>query len=128
MPPVIVVAEAVRDAPNVPLAPEPGAVNVTTTPLMPLPKLSFTVALKAAAKAVPTVELCGVPAVAAMLTAGPALLVSVKLAGVATPVTVAVTAYAPATVLAVNVGAVAIPVASVVTTAAALNVPLAPVP
>jgi hypothetical protein len=57
---------------NTPEAPEPGAVNVTFTPLTGLLRESLTVACSWAANAVPTVALCGVPAVAAMLAAVPA--------------------------------------------------------
>src|SRR5258708_3489738 len=76
---------------NVPLAPLAGAVKVTITPLTGLFAASFTVACKAVANAVLMVALCGVPAVAAMLAAALARLVSEKLAEVATPTTVAVT-------------------------------------
>jgi hypothetical protein len=76
---------------KVPLAPLDGAVNVTVTPLTGLLNESFTVACSCVAKAVFTVALCGVPAVAAMLAAAPARLVSEKFAGVETPVTEAVT-------------------------------------
>jgi hypothetical protein len=51
---------------KVPLAPLAGAVNVTGTPLIGLPD-SDTVASRSVAKAVPTVALCGVPAVAAIM-------------------------------------------------------------
>jgi len=88
---LLVVAVAVAEPPNVPLAPLPGAVNVTTTPLTGLLPASFTVACSAVANAVLTVALCGVPAVAVMLAAVPAVLVRPKLAGVATPETLAVT-------------------------------------
>src|SRR5215472_6537683 len=76
---------------NVPLAPLAGALNVTVTPLTKLPKGSLTVACSCVAKAVFTVALWGVPAVAVMLLAAPARLVSEKLACVPTPVTDAVT-------------------------------------
>jgi hypothetical protein len=76
---------------NVPLAPLPGAVNVTVTPLTGLLKESLTVACSWVVNAVLTVALCGVPAVAAMLAAVPAKLVSEKFAEVATPETEAVT-------------------------------------
>ena len=75
-----------------------------------------------------TVALCGVPAVAAMLAAGPARFVSAKLAGVATPTTEAATLYGPpAILLAVNTAAVATPselVVAVLTPPA--NEPLGP--
>ena len=76
---------------NVPLAPLPGAANVTVTPLTPLPKESLTVACNCVAKAVLMDALCGVPAVAAMLAADPARFVMEKLAEVPTPETEAVT-------------------------------------
>jgi len=77
---------------KVPLGPEPGAVNVTVTPLTGLPLASFTVATNGAAKGVVTAALCPEPLVAVIDAAGPAVLVSAKLAGVATPGTEAVTA------------------------------------
>ena len=77
---------------NVPLAPVcAGAVNVTVTPLTGLLLASLTVAFNVVPNAVFTVALCGVPAVAAIEEAGPALFVNAKFAGVATPGTVAAT-------------------------------------
>src|SRR5258705_11633484 len=73
------------------LAPLPGALKVTVTPLTGLPKLSATVAWNAVPKAVFTAVLCGVPPVALMVAAAPAVLVTLKLAGVATPAAGAVT-------------------------------------
>src|SRR6202043_1308098 len=89
---------------NVPLAPVcAGAVNVTVTPETGLLPASFTVACSAVLKAVLIVAVCGVPAVAVTLVAGPALLVRAKLAAVATPDTDAATLYGPpTTLLAVN--------------------------
>jgi hypothetical protein len=84
---VVTVAEPVR----LPLAPVVGATNVTDVPLTGLLLASFTVACSAVANAVPTVALCGVPAVAVMAAAPPALFVRLKLAAVDTPATVAVT-------------------------------------
>jgi hypothetical protein len=75
---------------NVPLAPAPGAVNVTLTPGTRLPKLSFTVACNAVPNAVLIVALCGVPPVAVMEAAGPAMFVSAKFAEVK-PVALAAT-------------------------------------
>jgi len=89
--PVAFVVAVLTPPVNVPLAPPAGGVNVTTAPLTALPPLSFTVATKAAANAVPIEAPCGVPLVAVILAAGPALFVSEKFAGVATPATVAVT-------------------------------------
>src|SRR5271166_2959501 len=74
-----------------PLAPLPGAVNVTVTPLTGLPPESLTVATSGAPKAVLIVAFCGVPLAAVIDAAAPALLVSAKFAAVATPVTLAVT-------------------------------------
>jgi hypothetical protein len=77
---------------NVPLAPVcAGAMNVTVTPETGLFPESFTVAWSAVVKAVPIVALCGVPAVAVIVAAEPAVLVRAKLAAVATPETDAAT-------------------------------------
>src|SRR5436190_1962440 len=73
------------------LAPLPGAPNVTVTPLTGLLKLSVTVAWNAVPKAVFTVVLCGVPPVALIVAATPAVLVRLKLGGVPTPLPPAVT-------------------------------------
>lgn len=51
---------------KVPLAPAAGAVKVTETPAIGLPD-SDTVAFRLVAKAVPSVALCGVPAVAVIV-------------------------------------------------------------
>ena len=64
---VLVVLVAAADPEKLALAPLPGAVNVTVAPFTGLPPLSFTVACSAVAKFAPTVALCGVPALAAML-------------------------------------------------------------
>ena len=114
---------------NVPLAPLPGAVNVTVTPLTRLPPASLTVAWNCVVKAAPTVALCGVPAVAAMLAAAPVKFVMEKFAGEATPETLAVTVYEPAVLFAVKTAEIATPeafVTAVFTPPA--NVPLAPLP
>src|ERR1700752_4937675 len=77
---------------NVPLAPVcAGAVNVTVTPETGLLLASFTVAWSAVVNAVLIVAVCGVPAVAVIAAAAPALLVRAKLAAVAPPDTVAAT-------------------------------------
>ena len=52
---------------NVPPAPLAGAANITLAPLTGFPPLSFTVACRAVANAVPMVALCGVPAVAVIV-------------------------------------------------------------
>src|ERR1035438_3070236 len=62
----LVLLLAVIDPENVPLGPVPGAVNVTEIPLTGFPLASFTVACSAA-KLLPAVALCGVPALAVML-------------------------------------------------------------
>jgi len=115
---------------NVPLAPLPGAVNVTTTPLTGLFPASVTVTTRAAAKAMLTVALWPDPLVTATLAAAPAVFVSEKFAAVATPDTVAATLYGPpAVLLAVNVADAATPLALVVAVfTPPANVPLAPLP
>jgi hypothetical protein len=62
---------------NVPLAPVAGGVNVTTVPLTGLFALSLTVATNGAPNAVLTAALWGVPLVAAIEAAGPAVFVRV---------------------------------------------------
>src|SRR5260370_834757 len=80
---------------KVPLAPLPGAVNVTNTPLTGLFPASVTVATKGAANAVLIAALCPDPLVTTTLAAGPTVFVSEKLAGVATPVPTAAIGRAP---------------------------------
>jgi hypothetical protein len=76
-PDALVVAVAVFPPPaKVPLAPKPGAANVTLTPLTGFPPASFTVATNGAAKAVLICALCGVPLVAAMDAGGADVLVT----------------------------------------------------
>src|SRR5216683_2852713 len=115
---------------KVPLAPLPGAVNVTTTPLTGLFPASVTVATKSAVNAVLIAALCPEPLVTTTLAAGPTVFVSEKLAGVATPATDAVTLYGPpAVAFAVNVAEVATPLAFVVAVfTPPAKVPLAPLP
>src|SRR5437667_317470 len=102
----------------------------TVTLATGLPPASFTVATSGAANAVLIVALCGVPLVAVMLAAAPAVFVSEKFAGVATPATLAVTVYGPtATLLAVNVADVATPLPLVVAVfTPPSNLPLPPAP
>jgi hypothetical protein len=64
--------------PNVPLAPEAGAVKVTETPLTGTPAF-VTVATNGSVNAVLTVALCPPPLVAVRVFAPPAVLVSGKL-------------------------------------------------
>jgi hypothetical protein len=73
---VLVVAVLIPPA-NVPLAPDPGAMNVTPTPPTGLPKPSATVASNCVGNAVPTVVLCGVPAVAVILAGLPTVFVRI---------------------------------------------------
>ena len=77
---------------NVPLAPVVGAENVTTTPLTGLLNSSLTVACNPIGKSVLIGVDCGVPAVAAMVKAAPAVFVNENVAGVVTPDTEADTA------------------------------------
>src|SRR6202158_3486267 len=116
---------------NRPEAPDPGAVNVTLTPATGLLPASRTVTASALAKAVLTVADCGVvPALAVIVVALPAVLVSEKLT-VVRPVAAAVTVYGPpAVALAVN-GAAATPdalVATVIVVVLLENRPDAPLP
>src|SRR5712691_1947888 len=90
MPSELVVAVFAPPA-KLPLAPLPGAVNVTVTPLTGLLAASLTVACSAVVNDVLTVAFCGVPAVAVMLAGGTARLLREKFAVVPTPVTDAVT-------------------------------------
>jgi hypothetical protein len=78
---------------KLPLAPLPGAANVTVTPPTGWPFPSVTVAWNWVANAVLMAALCGVPNVAVMPagTAGAARFVREKLAAVAAPETLAVT-------------------------------------
>jgi hypothetical protein len=116
---------------KVPEAPDPGAVNVTFTPLTTLPPASFTVTASGFANAVLIVADCGVvPAFAVIVFGAPTVFVSEKLTDVR-PVTAAVTVYGPPRVaFAVN-GAEAIPdalVATVIVAVLLLKVPEAPDP
>ena len=76
---------------KVPLAPLPGAVNVTVTLPTGLFPASVTVATNGAPNAALIDALCPDPLVTTTFAAGPTLFVSEKLAGVATPATDAVT-------------------------------------
>ena len=76
---------------NAPLAPEPGAANVTVTPDTGLPEESLTVAANGLEKGALIEVLWPLPLVAVILAAGPGMLVSGKLAGVAMPVALAMT-------------------------------------
>jgi hypothetical protein len=76
--------------PNLPLAPEEGAVNVTETPLVGVPFV-VTSATKGFANAVPTVALCPDPVDTAMTGTGAAVLVSLKFTGLAATTAAAAT-------------------------------------
>src|SRR6187549_1884918 len=80
-------------AANVPEAPVEGAVKVTLTPLSGLLPASATRTCMAVANCVFTVALCGVPAVAVIVAAVPAVLVRAKV--VLSAPAVAVTLYEP---------------------------------
>jgi len=88
--PVVSVSVTVPFA-KVPLAPDAGAVNVTTTPLTGFESASTTVATSGAANAALTAALCPDPLVAVIVAAVPAVFVRLKLAVVDTPETEAVT-------------------------------------
>ena len=70
-------------------APEAGPVNVTVTPLTGLLPASRTVTCNGVANAVLMAAVCGVPPVAVIAAAAPAVFVSVNVAGV--PAALAVT-------------------------------------
>jgi hypothetical protein len=114
-----------------PDAPDPGAVNVTFTPLTGLLPESFTVTAKGFVNAVLIIADCGVaPAFAVMLDGAAVRLVSEKFT-VVKPVAPAVTVYGPpAVAFAVN-GADATPdalVATIIVAVLLLNNPEAPDP
>jgi len=88
---------------KLPLAPLPGAANVTLTPGTGLPYWSVTVISSGLLKPWATVALWLAPAVAAMPLAAAAVFVSLNDVGVLTPVAVAVTLYVPELVLALIV-------------------------
>src|SRR5262249_6183258 len=88
--------------PEMPPAEAPPAPRIapktrTTGPAPGLPHLPYTPLCRSVGKAVPTVVLCGVPAVAAMAAGAPARLVRPKFAGL-NPGAEAVTVELPATV------------------------------
>ena len=89
MPEAFVVAVA-ED--SVALAPDRGTANVTAMPGTGLFEESFTITCSAEPKAVATSVVCADPPDALMLAGAPAVLVRLKLTGVATPATEAVTA------------------------------------
>ena len=64
--PLVVTVTVVVEFAKVPLAPLPGAVKVTETPLTGFPD-SVTVAARLVAKALPTAVLWGVPALAVIV-------------------------------------------------------------
>src|SRR6185295_19706434 len=80
-----VTTSTVANPPNFALAPLPGAVHVTVTPLTGLFSASLTVACSPAPKAVFPAAVCGVPPLAVILAAGAAVFVRLKFAEAATP-------------------------------------------
>ena len=90
MPLEFVITTAVLLPLKLPVAPDNGAVNVTTTPLVATPPV-VTVATNGAAKFMLITALCGVPLVAVMTSLTPDVFVRLKFATVDTPATVAVT-------------------------------------
>jgi hypothetical protein len=92
-----------------PLAPDAGAVKVTTRSGTGLPPLSRTVATSRFANGWPAGVLCPDPLVAAIEAGGPAVFVSAKLAGVWTPAAAAVTVKEPMTLFAVRIAEKASP-------------------
>lgn len=80
MPVTPVMAVTVAEPLKVPLAPLVGAAKVTVAPLTGLLFESFTAACRDVAKAVPSVALCGVPAVALTEIVTGAVFVRVKMA------------------------------------------------
>jgi hypothetical protein len=127
---VVSVSVALEFEANTPLAPVPGAMNITTAPLTGYWLASTTVATSGAANAVLTVASCRNPLVAVTVAADPDVLVRLKVVVAITPATLAVTVSAPSVPLAVKVVEVATPVASVVSVSEFVpfaKVPLAPV-
>lgn len=116
---------------KVPLAPFVGAAKLTVTFGTGFPPQSATVAPRFVANAVFTIVVCGVPADGETVLGAPTVIVSAKVAGVATPLTDPETLKLPKMQLAVNVDAVAIPeefVVAVVLAPPPAKVPLAPEP
>src|SRR4029077_10785629 len=111
---------------KVPLAPLVGALNVIVLPGTGFPKASCTVAARFVGKAVFTVVLCGVPAVAVIEAGGPGRLVITKPGFVVRVFAVAVTVYLPEVVLALRTCDVAIPLALVIAVFPQAKTPLAP--
>src|SRR5437667_432664 len=112
--PLVFVVAVFTPPAKVPLAPLPGTVNVTTTPLTRLFAASRTVACSGVANAVLTVALCPEPLVTATVAGGADKFVSEKFAEVA-PAALATTLYGPpAVAFAVNTADVATPLVFVV--------------
>jgi hypothetical protein len=98
---------------KVPLGPEPGAENVTTTPGIRFPAESLTVAVRTVGKALLMFAVWGVPPVAAMEDGGPGVTVRRKAAWPAAPGAEADTVKVPVVALAVKAADVATPAAVV---------------
>ena len=115
MPLMSVVVSCVSEPENVPEAPLPGAVKVTPTPAVGLPKLSTSNALNMIDKSVEMIPDCPAPAFTEIVAGAPAALIS-RMVELAPPLET-VTLYWPDIWLAFRsaAGTVAVPVASVLT-------------
>jgi hypothetical protein len=127
---VVSVSVVVEFELNMPLAPVPGAVNVTDAPVTGFELLSTTFATSGAPNAVLISASCRDPLATEIDAAGPDVFVRRKLVVAVTPATEAVTVSAPITPLAVNGDDVTTPLELVVSVSVFVpfeNVPLAPV-
>ena len=130
--PLALVVAVLTPPANVPVAPDVGALKVTTTPLTGFEWLSTTVATSGFGNAALTCTLWPEPLVAVMADGAPAVeasdvLVSMKLAAEVAPGAVAVTVYAPMVVPAEKAADVATPLALVIAVVVPFaNAPLAP--
>ena len=93
--PLVFVVAVFTPPANVPLAPLPGPVNVTTTPLTGLFEASRTVACSCVANAVLMVALCGVPPITVMLAGGPVTVKDTPLLATPPAVTTTLPVVAP---------------------------------
>jgi hypothetical protein len=127
---VVSVSVVVEFELNMPLAPVPGAVNVTDAPVTGFELLSTTFATSGAPNAALISASCRDPLATEIDAAGPDVFVRRKLVVAVTPATEAVTVLAPITPLAVNGDDVTTPLELVVSVSVFVpfeNVPLAPV-
>src|ERR1700683_952260 len=104
--------------------------KVTVAPLTGFESLSSTETVSGAANATSTGAFWGVPPVAVIVAAAPAIFVRLKLAGAVAPVADAVTTYGPVVAFAVNADEVATPLALVISVSVAvppvMKAPLGP--